>query len=234
MRRMSKVWWALVVGVSLGVTLVGVSPVKADPLTLNPISWSTFLTFADISTTPGIPIFESFNFPPPPPPGGTFPDGEVFSAVYKGIGPADGKFVYVYQIRLFDTEDVAQVDRIAFKTFTTLSPEYPSGTPLGAFYIDSGDVGIGFGLGEVAPSEGDFLTIPKPQIGVDFPVPTGKTSYIFGFIHPLPPTTVTANLIDGEIENLNPLVYTPSPEPASFVLLSAGLLGLAVIRRRRS
>jgi len=255
MRRMSKVWWALVVGVSLGVTLVGVSPVKAAPLTNTQISWAQFLNFADI-TTPLVdapPFIDYFDFTPENPPG----DGEIFSAVYPGKGPAAGKYVYVYQVYHYSESSAVNFTGFAFPAFTTLGPVpidfNGDSVPDTSFYIvpaagDPANPPIGttanswgtkkptsFGYSPNPPNSDITISyVSIPELGIDDVILRGQVGYIFGFVHSLPPTVAKANTKDSGTDALEPLVYTPSPEPTSFVLLSAGLLGLVAIRRRRS
>jgi len=253
---MSKVWWALVVGVSLGVTLVGVSPVKAAPLSNTPISWTQFLSFADTTPlTDAPPFIDYFDFSPKTAPA----DGEIFSAVYLGKGPAEGKYVYVYQVYHYSGSSSVNFTGFAFPAFTTLGPvpidlngdnvpdftsfyivpdaNAPSTPPIGGTTANS--------WGTKKPTSVDYSPNPPnsditisyasiPEFGINDIILRGEVGYIFGFVHSLPPTVVEANTKDAGTDILKPLVYTPSPEPTSFVLLSAGLLGLVAIRRRRS
>jgi len=241
MRRMSKVWWALFVGVSLGVTLAGVSPVKAAPLSNTPISWTTFLNFAEIGSPVVDSLYDHFDFEPVAP----GHDGLIYSQVFEGKGDAAGKFVYVYQVKHFSGSSSQYFRSFSFKSFSTLMPINLPGIG-NSFYIsfadDPDDITIGFGLGSKAPVsfwyDPNFLTNTS-SVSVDFKggsqpgIGRGEVSFIFGFVHELPPVKAKVNPMDDDPDALKPLVYTPSPEPTSFVLLSAGLLGLVAIRRRR-
>lgn len=67
MRNVLRVWKFLVVGVSLGMTILWVTPVDATPLSNTPISWSTFISFANIGNPVVPPLIDYFDFSPPHP-----------------------------------------------------------------------------------------------------------------------------------------------------------------------
>jgi hypothetical protein len=245
MKAMSKFWTALVVGVAMGVSLFWATPAKADLLTNTAISWSgtaglDFDEFADVTTGPLDFLYSDYNF------GGGPTEGVVFSAVYKGIGPAADKFVYVYQIKV-NADPAIKGISIPFITY----PETVSG--MTSFYISSGQPGsIGFGQGTVSPTgfglagfgavydpaqksltfnytdSGGAATL-KPQ----YPV----VSMLVGVFSPLPPTIRPSNMLDTGLKPESPAdVLVPSPEPSTMVLFGLGLMGIVgtVLRRRKS
>lgn len=251
MKVKSRIWTTVIVSASvLALILFGVSPAKAAPLSNTNISWSNFLTFADISVVVGAPLTDFFDFAPATAPA----DGEIISAVYAGKGAAAGKYVYVYQIHHYSTSSSPFFDSMSFKAFTTLPPADPLGlAPPGkyfSFYIGPDpniNILFGYPIGATLTSpKSAFLTFDPPNSEYDFnfvDLNTGQGipgkgtaqsySHIFGYIHDLPPTTVAANIIDAGPDLRKPLVYTPSPEPAAVGLLMAGLMGLSFFRRRR-
>lgn len=238
MRNMSRLWTIL--GVSLlGLNLLWISPVKAVPLTS--ISWEDFTAFADITSPIVDPLPDIYRF------GDAWTEGAFHGTVYSQVflgktgSIAEGLYVYVYQIehKPFPSEPPNEqrlpFGSMSFVTFTNIPPSsyfiITTITPPGASPT------IGFStLGSDGPDSAEFTPLgAKGQLGFTFTpkLQYKSTSYIFGFLHPLPPTTVTANLVDGLREQLNPLVYTPSPEPSSFILLSVGLLGSLLFSSRR-
>ncbi len=237
MKTMSRLWTLAVVGAVMGATLFWATPVKAVPLTRDDITWGDFDDWTGSPVVPG--LFQAFDFDPTTVGG----DGEIYSQVFQGVaGPFAGKFVYVYQIDHFSGSSSPELDAIAFKFLTTIPPDnlryfvvslnLPSNTGIG--FDDPGDQPPYFGEW-TAPDEIGFTfedLPPGPE--KDTGLLRGEISYLFGFTHPLPPTTVVANLVDAGPDLLKPLVYTPSPEPSIIVLLSMGLLGFWGYRRRKS
>ncbi|MCS7186826.1 MAG: PEP-CTERM sorting domain-containing protein [Armatimonadota bacterium] len=66
-------------------------------------------------------------------------------------------------------------------------------------------------------------------------VSAGKNSVVFGYFSDQAPTSVQANLFKGLAElNSKPMVLAASPEPSVLSLLTIGLLGVAVRRRRKN
>jgi len=227
MRRMSKVWWALVVGVSLGVTLVGVKPAKAAPLTtVNSATYSSWL-----GPVAAPPMTNTFDFEPT---NATFPgpDGEVLSVVYYGAGAATGFYVYVYQITHYAKPPSSEgsIEGMSFDIFGPLNTSLLNPGTVAFQVEDTGDLEL----------ESATLAPPgaPPAIGTikftvkDEALPPNQTTWLFGFFSPLPPTKVVADMKNTGNTILSPLVYTPSPEPSTFVLLGMSLLGGIWWRRR--
>jgi hypothetical protein len=240
MKAMSKFWMALVVGVTMGVSLFWATLAKADVLTNTPISWSgtAGLDFDEFAGSLLVGLPSDYNF------GGGATEGVVFSAVYKGIGPADGYYVYVYQIKVNANPAIKGIS-IPFITY----PATVSG--INSFYIVEGQPsGVGFGQGTVKPtSRGDTaggaiydpsqksLTFNYTDSGgsATLKPPYPKVSMLVGVFSPLPPTIDQSNMLDTGYESPAD-VLVPSPEPSTMVLFGLGLMGIVgtVLRRRKS
>ncbi|MGQ9727904.1 MAG: PEP-CTERM sorting domain-containing protein [Candidatus Fervidibacter sp.] len=230
MKAMSRIWTALVVGASiLGLTALWSSPAKALPLKVNPnpIAIGGYL---GPQVVPILTDFFSFSDPP-------IPDGQVVSAVYEGAGPATGYYVYAYQIWHYSTSSQEWVRSIAMNVFTGEPPvEIPK---TGGYHVyHASDVNFLPTQPSVALTAASWSPGPPPSLFFTFFGPgqdgirKGEASYVWVFFHPLLPTTVEANIIDGHPETLAPKVYVPSPEPSVFVLLGAGLFAVIGFRRR--
>ncbi len=242
MKTMSRLWTLAVVGAVMGATLFWATPAKAAPLTKVDISWEAFSGSVDLAS-PVVPeLFQAFDFDPATLGG----DGEIYSQVFWGVAePFTDKFVYVYQIDHYPGSSSPELDEISFKLLTTIPPDL-----MRYFVISSWVTPPTIGFGPTAPGVqppyfGEWTPNPPvSEIGFKFENPNppdpdeglrkGETSYLFVFVHPLPPTTVAANLVDAGPDLLRPLVYTPSPEPSTIALLSMGLLGFWGYRRRKS
>ncbi|MCX7642591.1 MAG: PEP-CTERM sorting domain-containing protein [Armatimonadetes bacterium] len=228
MGNISRIWLVLVISVSLGLTSLWVAPAKAAPLTT--VDYATFSGWLGPVVAP--PLTSVFDFEPS---GGLYPgpDGEVVSVVYSGIGPVANLYVYVYQIKHYSSPPSSErkVDGISFDLFGpwavpgVLNPGTVAFQVAGTGDKSLSDATITPGLPGIPPSI-SFSLLPP-----DF-LPPGKTTWLFGFFSPMPPTTTIADVKDTGRTLLSPQVYTPTPEPSTFVLLGMGLLGGIWWRRR--
>lgn len=239
MRSMSRIWMMmLIVGLSLGVGFLCVTPAKATPLTLTntPISWATFLGWVNVDSQ-GYPVFDP-NYPPLTPPYDfTTPkgdnnhlDGYVFTAVYPGAGSASGKWIYVYQVQLLSPADIPVVNGMSWKWVP--QPETVEG--ITSFRITEGEPKIGFGLGSVDIAGAKWHPHPtSPTADFDFKIENQGVTYIFGLFSSLPPTIIEATIRDSGTLVSRPGIYTPTPEPPVLLLFGTALAGTLMWRRRK-
>jgi len=250
MRRMSKVWWALVVSASLGLSAFWSTPAKAGPLTIVTENWATFSGKLGVLVTPlplPNPFLDYFDFAPKT----EDYDGAIISAVYHGTGPWAGQYVYLYQLKFFAGSSSGHLQGFAQKLFSPIPP-------LGDTVYQIPDPSILFGPAHPNTGlTGAVYTNPSPVTGAiswnfdiyrddqdsgahdppgDQDPPVGGTyedivSYLVAFVHPNPPVKVGVNMKDAGTDLRNPLVYTPSPEPSAFALLCLGMVGVAGFRR---
>jgi hypothetical protein len=238
MKAMSKFWTALVVGVAVGVTFLGTTPAKAGPLTVATMDWTSFSSYLGSLFAPAVTDYFDFDPANNPP----FPyDGEVISTVYSGKpgSPADGLYVYLYQLKIYPTSSAGFISGIAFNLLTPVPPAQVDGKHV----INVGDPPILFGSANTLSKVGSAdwsLNFPPDTSQISFNLNPAlykdsddQISYMWAFFHPLPPTLIGSNPKDGGGDLRNPLVYTPSPEPSTFILLGFGLLGLFGSWRRR-
>ena len=245
MKAMSKFWTALVVGVAVMAVSI---PSWAGPLNINTTNWATLSGLIGGGVPDAPPLVDYFDFYPATP---GF-DGEIASAVFYGAGAASGLYVYAYQLKLYSTSSAGYLSGVSFDLLTPIAP-----VPVGGFHVyQVPDPAIL--LGSAAPNTGlssatwALSTLDRSQVSFNLSIfrddqdegahdPAGDSdlpyedivSYLWVFFHPLPPTTISANMKDGGPDLRNPLVYTPSPEPSAIVLFGFGIMGLMGIWRRR-
>jgi hypothetical protein len=249
MKAMSKFWTALVVGVAVGVTFLWTTPAKAGPLTVDIMDWSSFSSnYLGSLFAPAVTDYFDFapandptQSPYPPVPY----DGEVISTVYLGKpgSSAEGLYVYLYQLKIYPSSSASFISGIAFDLLTPIPPALVDGKHV----INIGDAPILFGSANTSSKVGSAdwgLNFPPTTSQISFdlnpklykddtPPYEDMISYVWAFFHPLPPTLISSNPKDGGSDLRNPLVYTPSPEPSTFLLLGFGLLGLVGSCRRK-
>ena len=242
MKAMSKFWMALVVGIALGVTFLGTTPAKAGPLTVDTMTWANFSSsYLGSLFAPAVTDYFDFEpendptkYPYPPVPY----DGEIISTVYLGKpgSNAEGLYVYLYQLKIYPSSSASFISGIAFNLLTPTPPALVDGKHV----INVGDPGILFGPANTMSKVGSAdwgLNLPPTTSQISFDLDPklykdevepldDQISYMWAFFHPLPPTLIGSNPKDGGGDRRNPLVYTPSPEPSTFILLGFGLLGL--------
>jgi hypothetical protein len=207
-----------------GLSLLALSSRPASALSLTEISDATLDAFTgtqiDTLTT-------AFDFAPTVPGG----DGTVTSSVFEGVGDAEGLFLFVYQIDLFDeaTSSVSAISGMAFD-FTTPETIAFGGGSLEAFSVTDDGGSVGPLLASHTGTTARFFFIP--EIGND------ETSHQFGLFSASLPNTVIATMLDsGAGLALEPTVLSngaaPVPEPTAAVLFGVGCLMVVGFGRRR-
>jgi len=233
----------LIVGLSLGVGFLCVTPAKATPLTLTntAISWGTFLNWVDVDSQ-GNPVSDP-NYPPltlpydfttPEGRNNYYPDGYVFTAVYPGKGSASGKWIYVYQVKLLSPADIPVVNGMSWKWVPQPEAVVENNITITSFRITGGKPTIGFGLGSVDITGANWHPHPtSPTADFDFKITDQGVTYIFGLFSSLSPTIIGATIRDSGTLVSRPGIYTPTPEPPVLLLFGTALAGTLMWRRRK-
>jgi hypothetical protein len=205
-------------------SVLALSSNPASALTLTGISDASLasLTGAQVDT-----LTSAFDFAPTTAGG----DGTVTSTVFEGAGDADGLFLYVYQIDLFDasTSSVSAISGIAFDFTTPAAIAFDGGT-LKAFTVTDDGGSVGPLLASHTGNTARFFFIP--EIGND------ETSHQFGLISATAPGTAIATLLDsGAGLVLQPTLLSngaaaPVPEPNAALLFVVGCVTLVGFGRR--
>ena len=223
MRRISR-QSASLLALAVGLLVLALSSRPASALTLTGISNSSLaaLTGAQVDT-----LTTAFDFAPAAAGG----DGTVTSSVFEGVGDAEGLFLYVYQIDLFDaaTSSVSAISGMAFD-FTAPEAIAFGGGSLEAFTVTDDGGSVGPLLASHTGTTARFFFIP--EIGND------ETSQQFGlFSASLPGTAIATMLDSGAGLVLEPTVLSNGvgavPEPHAAVLFVVGWLTVAGFGRRR-
>ncbi len=217
------------VGVSLGATLLWVTPVKAIPLSNTTIDFATFFTW--IGPSP-FPIWIThFDFAGP-----GFSDGDALTAVYPGAGPAAGKWVYIFDVYHYPSSDVDVVNKVSWSWIEDptiagiIDPAVDPVNPITSFKIPQPP---GWADEDITSVDWDPIL---QTVNVTFEIEKGEITYTFGLFSTLPPTLVEASLssVPPTALVLKPLYYTPSPEPSACLLLGLGLMGTLIWKRRKA
>lgn len=168
-------------------------------------------------------------------PGG---DGWIRSQVFEGAGAAAGQFVYLYQLRHFDTSSENTVGGFSFDWgagapasvggITSWYATTDSATT-GGFVQPSGGASQSSSLSFYDGNATKFLFLP-PTAGVA----PGDTTLVLGVFSPLAPISVVANVLDTDEEVRGPEVYAPVPVPAALPLFLSALAGVGFFARKRA
>jgi len=142
---------------------------------------------------------------------------------YPGTDPSVGAD-YVYAYEIFNTLNPASVG----VTMLTVGLAPGSGAHYAGF--TSGPPGQLGGAGPAQPRIG--ATSARWYFFIN-PVDYGEDSFTLRFTSPYGPRWMTASVDDGGLSADAPMP-SPMPEPATLVLLSAGLASTILVRRRRA
>jgi len=234
MKAMSKLWTALVVGVTVMAAAI---PSWADPVSapVGEISLSTFnqwIGSSPIHVDTEFPFYDEY-----------YAIGTITSQVYLGVGGvAKGSYVYVYQVHHSNQSPLQAIHYFSFELHGPIQvitdllvpdPENPRNfIPTFAFQVSE--------AGGVL-SRATHGRIIDGRRGIKFEFGSGGlirggTSRRFGFLSSCPPERL--RLVTIEYKEFKAIgrwdsIFTPSPEPSVGVMFGLGLLGLPFLRALR-
>jgi len=228
-------FWITVVVISLGFFHSWMSRAHSAPLTNTELSLDQFLSIAELSSPVTLPsVLPFFDFEVAGVNVG-FPDGQVYSQVFPGIGEANGFNIYVYQVLLLSGSDVDLAGfSLPFPADLSATPVRISGVgDVTSFWVNEVDPPIGFTGASVAPSGANWA---GGTLAFDLDMPQGTVSFLVGVFAPanMSPELVVTSLkaTNPSAEPIiTPLSYSPTPEPSLGILFGIGLMCFLVFWR---
>jgi hypothetical protein len=160
--------------------------------------------------------------------------GNIKSTVYSEVFTnGSGLYAYLYQVDNTGSAGNSSVEQFTVWPFSGADP---AATVMGNLTTSPADLLPG-GSAPLSTGYVDPTTSAGPTISFYFPqflfsqIPPGSHSTVLYVESTQAPSTVTGNVIDGSVAS-GPVVG-PVPEPATMALLTLGLGGMMIRRRRK-